>query len=242
MSTDSPGRGPERAARESSDADAVAEVFKRLSFDTGRRRRRHARTGRDRQHTGEIDRPVSEAASMPESARWPVSDTDRLRRETPADQEKDKLFQQKMRLPRQNESPVPENEWQRNEEPWAPSESQRPSDDLDAATYIRPYSWTGGRTRSKQQLELETLVSTSELCQATRLERLEHHSIADLCRHPRSVAEVGAVLGVPLGVAKVLLGDMADLGLITVHHTVTENGSSSHLMLMKRVLSGLRRL
>ncbi|MFD0491016.1 DUF742 domain-containing protein [Saccharopolyspora spinosporotrichia] len=33
-----------------------------------------------------------------------------------------------------------------------------------AATYIRPYAWTGGRTRSNHRLELETLVSTSEMC------------------------------------------------------------------------------
>ncbi|WP_228047024.1 DUF742 domain-containing protein [Saccharopolyspora montiporae] len=110
------------------------------------------------------------------------------------------------------------------------------------ATYIRPYAWTGGRTRSNYRLEVETLVSTSDSCHAGRLQRVEHHSIAGICQHPRSVAEVGAMLGVPLGVAKVLLGDMADLGLVTVHNTVTENGSTSHLQLMERVLSGLRRL
>ncbi|MFD0491017.1 DUF742 domain-containing protein [Saccharopolyspora spinosporotrichia] len=74
------------------------------------------------------------------------------------------------------------------------------------------------------------------------LQRLEHHSIAGLCQHPRSVAEIGALLGVPLGVVRVLIGDMADLGLITVHRTVSENGSTSHLDLMERVLKGLRRL
>ncbi|GAA0515886.1 hypothetical protein GCM10011581_47360 [Saccharopolyspora subtropica] len=121
------------------------------------------------------------------------------------------------------------------EEPSSPGEEV-------AATYIRPYAWTGGRTRSNHRLELETLVSTSESCDPARLHRLEHHTIAGLCWHSRSVAEVGALLGVPLGVAKVLLSDMADLGLITVHHTVSENGSTSHLMLMERVLSGLRRL
>jgi hypothetical protein len=121
-------------------------------------------------------------------------------------------------------------------------EESHPQEVETAATYIRPYAWTGGRTRSNHRLELETLVSTSDVCHPGRLQRLEHHSIADLCRHPRSVAEIGALLSVPLGVAKVLLGDMADLGLITVHQTVSENGSTSHLLLMERVLSGLRRL
>lgn len=122
-----------------------------------------------------------------------------------------------------------------------PEYADAPSNE-DLATFIRPYAWTGGRTKSNHQLELETLVSASDLCRTTDLERLEHHSIADLCQQPRSVAEVGAFLCVPLGVAKVLLGDMADLGLIIVHRTVQESGSSSHLMLMERVLSGLRRL
>ncbi|MEB3368255.1 DUF742 domain-containing protein [Saccharopolyspora mangrovi] len=110
------------------------------------------------------------------------------------------------------------------------------------STSIRPYAWTGGRTRSNHHLELETLVSASEFCTPERLRRAEHHSISEICLHPRSVAEVGAMLGVPLGVAKVLLGDMADLGLITVHETVSDNSSSSHFLLMERVLSGLRRL
>lgn len=138
---------------------------------------------------------------------------------------------------------VPATGWPQDENVEAPMVEHpgAPSDE-DLATYIRPYAWTGGRTQSNYQLEMETLVSTSDLCRASNLERLEHDSIADLCQQPRSVAEVGAFLRVPLGVAKVLLGDMADLGLITVHPTVQENGSSSHLMLMERVLSGLRRL
>lgn len=123
-----------------------------------------------------------------------------------------------------------------DEQPCQFAEEEKP------ATHIRPYAWTGGRTRSNYKLELETLVSTSEACPTAQLQRIEHHSIAELCQHPRSVAEVGAVLCVPLGVARVLIGDMADLGLITVHETVADNGSASHLILMERVLSGLRRL
>ncbi|CAM00034.1 hypothetical protein SACE_0692 [Saccharopolyspora erythraea NRRL 2338] len=111
-----------------------------------------------------------------------------------------------------------------------------------AASSIRSYTWTGGRTRSNHQLELETLVSTGDAYQPDSVLRLEHQSIAELCRHPRSVAEVGALLSIPIGVARVLLADMADLGLITVHQTVSESGSAPHLMLMERVLSGLRRL
>lgn len=142
---------------------------------------------------------------------------------------------------------TPELPWPPSEPVEAPAlasipEHGNPPEFEAAATYIRPYAWTGGRTRSNHRLELETLVSTSESIPPGRLQRLEHHSVAELCRHPRSVAEVAALLDVPLGVAKVLLGDMADLGLVTVHRTVSENGSKPHLLLMERVLSGLRRL
>jgi hypothetical protein len=108
---------------------------------------------------------------------------------------------------------------------------------------VRPYAWTRGRTRSGFALEIETLVTTS----ARGREQLavlqyEHRQVAELCEQVRSVAEVAALLGVPLGVAKVLVGDMAGLGLVVVHQTVSGNGDVPDLALMERVLSGLRRL
>ncbi|MDR7302424.1 DUF742 domain-containing protein [Haloactinomyces albus] len=125
--------------------------------------------------------------------------------------------------------------------PWSGYPSESEEDNTPAAS-IRPYAWTGGRTKSNVELELETLVSTSEHYQPGMPLRHEHQSVAELCQHPRSAAEVGALLGVPFGVVKVLLADMAGQGLIHVHQTVTDSGSAPHLMLMERVLSGLRRL
>ena len=55
-------------------------------------------------------------------------------------------------------------------------------------------------------------------------------------------AEVAALLSLPLGVARVVLGDMAGLGVVTVHQTASSAGSGPDLALMERVLSGLRRL
>ncbi|TWF92559.1 DUF742 domain-containing protein [Saccharopolyspora dendranthemae] len=127
----------------------------------------------------------------------------------------------------------------------ARTESQDPADvvpEQPAASSIRSYTWTGGRTKSNYELAIETLVSVGENYRPGAPVRLEHQSIAELCQQPRSVAEVGALLSVPIGVARVLLADMAELGLITVHSTVSESGSAPHMMLMERVLSGLRRL
>jgi Protein of unknown function (DUF742) len=117
-------------------------------------------------------------------------------------------------------------------------------DDVDGveADAVRPYSWTRGRTHAELDLQVETLVSAFRRLADTDPAPLEHRAICELCQAPQSVAEVAAALGVPLGVAKVLISDMAKTGLLTVHRTVITAGSQAQLDLMERVLSGLRRL
>ncbi|HEY0640424.1 MAG TPA: DUF742 domain-containing protein [Pseudonocardiaceae bacterium] len=90
-------------------------------------------------------------------------------------------------------------------------------------------------------LRLETLVSATSTSDPAD-GPYEHRAIAALCRTPHSVAEVAALLAVPLGVAKVLVSDMAEADRLTVHETVGTVGGRAHLLLMERVLSGLRRL
>lgn len=111
------------------------------------------------------------------------------------------------------------------------------------ASAVRPYTWTRGRTKSGFDLAIETLVSTSRRGrEQMSVLQVEHRAVAELCEQARSVAEVAALLSLPLGVARVLLGDMAGLGIVTVHETASSAGSVPDLALMERVLSGLRRL
>ncbi|RZQ63275.1 DUF742 domain-containing protein [Amycolatopsis suaedae] len=115
---------------------------------------------------------------------------------------------------------------------------------LEETSIVRPYAITGGRTKASYALELETLISSKEgdVGEAVR-EQIEFGSIVEECRTPRSVAEIVSVLRVPLGVARVLISDAADAGLVTVHRTISgDDNAEAHLMLMERVLSGLRRL
>jgi hypothetical protein len=125
-----------------------------------------------------------------------------------------------------------------------PSERSFDTELEDPSTLVRPYTWTGGRTRSTVglDLDLETLVSSRPAPDGSKPTQLEHRSIAALCHHPHSVAEVAAKLGVPLGVARVLLSDMVDLGFVVVHKTIGGDDRAAHFNLMERVLSGLRRL
>jgi hypothetical protein len=111
----------------------------------------------------------------------------------------------------------------------------------EAAAIVRPYSWTGGRTTSDFQLEIETMVSAGEELYAGPI-KAEYQDVLALCEAPRSVAEVASLLAIPLGVAKVLLGDMAERGLLDVHATAAADGDIPDFGLMERVLSGLRNL
>ncbi|MER7863463.1 DUF742 domain-containing protein [Amycolatopsis sp. WAC 04197] len=127
----------------------------------------------------------------------------------------------------------------------------RPSDVAPASVYlppasgsrVRPYTRTGGRTRTAHDLALEALVSTSEDGRRYRGVRTpEHRQICDLCLDTRSIAEIAAHLRLPLGVVKVLVGDMADAGLVLIHQTELILGDSSSRAFMERVLQGLRAL
>jgi hypothetical protein len=119
----------------------------------------------------------------------------------------------------------------------------RTGDEPPESSFVRPYAWTRGRTRPAYDLAVETLLSTTARGRdPQQVTQYEHRMIADLCSEPKSVAEVGALLSLPLGVARVLLGDMAAHGSIVVHETASSTGDAPDMALMERVLSGLRRL
>jgi hypothetical protein len=67
----------------------------------------------------------------------------------------------------------------------------------------------------------------------------DHRAICQTCRMPRSTAEVAARLGLPLGAARVLIADVVDLGLLTVHETSADKPTMD---LLYRVATGLRNL
>ena len=109
---------------------------------------------------------------------------------------------------------------------------------------VRPYARTGGRTRPARAYALEAMVVTSNPRTAEDPTLApEHREIAALCRYSLSVAEVSALLSIPVGVARVLLSDMATMGVITVHdRTATLGDDRPDTALMERVLHGLQRL
>jgi hypothetical protein len=107
---------------------------------------------------------------------------------------------------------------------------------------VRPYAVTRGRTKPRYQLQIEAMVAASHY-EARDLSVLspECQAILGFCRDWRSVAEISAVLRMPLGVARVLIADMAMEGLVRVHQIDHAHGRPD-VNLLERVLSGLRKL
>jgi hypothetical protein len=120
----------------------------------------------------------------------------------------------------------------------------RPDDPAagDRRSLVRPYTVTGGRTRPRYDLAIEALVSAAPYPprDVTTLTP-EYRAIIDLCRSWRSVAEVSALLRLPLGVTRVLIADMAHEGLLRLHQSRPADAQPD-IRLLERVLSGLRKL
>ncbi|MGQ0481195.1 MAG: DUF742 domain-containing protein [Pseudonocardia sp.] len=112
-------------------------------------------------------------------------------------------------------------------------------DGPDTAVRVRPYIHTGGRTRSRLPLPIESLVTATPDGSHHHLYGA-HRSLVELCRTTQSVAEISAKLGVPLGVARVLVDDLVAARAVTVYGDTV--GDDPDFALMERVLAGLRRL
>jgi uncharacterized protein DUF742 len=110
---------------------------------------------------------------------------------------------------------------------------------------VRPYAMTGGRTRPRYQLAIEALVHTSAEPARLQGQLPEHQRICRLCYEIKSVAEISALLTIPLGVARILVADLAEAGLVAIHQPGGGDSNSDgqpDVTLLERVLSGLRKL
>jgi Protein of unknown function (DUF742) len=108
---------------------------------------------------------------------------------------------------------------------------------------VRPYAITGGRARPRHRdLEVEALVRTAYRAELAPYLDYERRTIIRLCQEIQSVAEIAARMDMPLGVARVLVADMADERLVSVHRPSELVGDRPNLGLLERVLYGLRHL
>jgi hypothetical protein len=124
-------------------------------------------------------------------------------------------------------------------------------DGYEAAT-VRPYAVTGGRVRSAtSDLPLEALVEVMPGAVNSYGLPPEKRSILQHAAHTYvSIAELSALLRLPLGVTKVLVADLQEDNYITVHTSTPLNVHTGHgsnhsglsLSVLESVLNGISTL
>jgi hypothetical protein len=121
--------------------------------------------------------------------------------------------------------------------------------DEPTGALVRPYAVTRGRTRPRLEIAIEALVETTVRGRSANPNKgghgREHQYIAALCDgRLQSLAEIAARMQLPLGVARVLIADMAADGLVAVYEPTSLEDAPDAVgtELLERVLSGLRRL
>jgi hypothetical protein len=109
---------------------------------------------------------------------------------------------------------------------------------------VRPYTLTAGRTSASVVLPLEAPIEANESAKNHRwLPNDVRGDIVKLCATRPSVAELAARLNVPLGVARVLVGDLVRSGDLRVLATLDDSSSvEERRELIGRTLRGLRTL
>ncbi|CAL2060574.1 DUF742 domain-containing protein [Streptomyces griseofuscus] len=119
--------------------------------------------------------------------------------------------------------------------------------DDDAGPVVRPYAMTRGRTTSTAQhrLDLIAVVVTEPAAGDPETDPTlspEHVDIVGLCRStPQSVAELAAELDLPIGVVRVLVGDLVHAELVHVTRPVPPAELPDESIL-RDVINGLRAL
>ncbi len=102
------------------------------------------------------------------------------------------------------------------------------------------YAVTGGRTRSADHdLPIESLVTVTGRDPSDL--QTEYRVIMGVATRPVSLMEIGAELNVPVGVARVLVGDLAEAGYLHVHQPQPTTAAGNPTPeILHRLLEGLR--
>lgn len=123
-------------------------------------------------------------------------------------------------------------------------ERTEPPPPATEASLVRPYTLTAGRTDTAVDLPMEAPVQTLQSALFHKWPRSDlRGKIVQLCIKSPSVAEISARLDLPLGVTRVLVGDLVTSGYLQVSRTLNERSTRDERReLIGRTLRGLRAL
>jgi hypothetical protein len=114
--------------------------------------------------------------------------------------------------------------------------------DQDAGPIVRPYALTGGLTRpSGQRLDLLDMVRAvhGAIAHVPYLSP-EQAELLQCCQMPAPLADLAADLDLPIGVIRILVSDLRERGLVTIHRA--QPTGFTDLKILQEVVDGLRRL
>jgi Protein of unknown function (DUF742) len=116
--------------------------------------------------------------------------------------------------------------------------------DAEAGPVVRPYALTRGRTRhSGEAFDLVATVTATRrrVADPTALAP-EHLAVLQLARAPTTVVDIASDVDLPLGVVRILLADLRELGLVVIRAPVSTKALQIDRNTLREVLHGLRRL
>lgn len=117
--------------------------------------------------------------------------------------------------------------------------------DEEAGPVVRPYAMTRGRTRTTSTaIDLLAVVASTGVQPPSQADLGSQHRrlLGQLTRsQAKPVAELASGLGLPVGVVRVLVGDLRDYGLVLVRPPQSAAASPTE-SLLREVISGLRAL
>lgn len=122
-----------------------------------------------------------------------------------------------------------------HDEPWL---------DDAAGPVVRPYALTRGRTRhSGAAFDLiATVIASQAITHAPDGLAPEHLRVLRLAQAPTTVVDIASDINLPLGVVRVLLADLRELGLVKIQAPAQVNTGQVDTDMLKEVLHGLRGL
>ena len=108
---------------------------------------------------------------------------------------------------------------------------------------VRPYAVTKGRTLPNGGASfglIDVVVATGERPSEHFRPGPEHRRILSLCRRPTPIVDLTSEIDLPLGVVRVLLGDLTSEGMLRILSTQKQPVTDQRLLRM--VLDGLESL
>ncbi|MEU6062784.1 DUF742 domain-containing protein [Streptomyces sp. NPDC047097] len=119
--------------------------------------------------------------------------------------------------------------------------------DAEAGPVVRPYAMTRGRTSTatRHRLDLIAIVVPEPAADDPGRDQTlspEHVEIVERCVElPQSIAELAAGLDLPVGVVRVLIGDLVEEALVHVTRPVPP-AELPDVSILQEVINGLRAL